>query len=74
MNIELEISQEELSKLDEMVKENGVNSYHDLINNSLSLLYWANQQIKEGKVIAAVDEKEQKYIEVQMDVLNNLKK
>jgi hypothetical protein len=69
MNLQFEISDQEIEKLDEMLKETNLDSYKDLLNNSLSLFYWAAQQIKLGKVIAAVDEGAQKYTEAQMSSL-----
>lgn len=69
MNLQFEVSDQEIEKLDEMLKETNLESYKDLLNNSLSLLYWAAQQVKNGKVIAAVDESAQKYTEVQMQAL-----
>lgn len=72
MNLQFEVSDQEIEKLDEMLKETNLDSYKDLLNNSLSLLYWAAQQIKSGKVIAAVDESAQKYTEVQMQALQHI--
>jgi hypothetical protein len=72
MNLQFEISEQEIEKLDEMLKETNLDSYKDLLNNSLSLFYWAVQQIKNGKIIAAVDENDQKYIEVQMQSLQHI--
>lgn len=72
MNLQFEVSDQEIEKLDEMLKETNLDSYKDLLNNSLSLLYWAAQQVKNGKVIAAVDESAQKYTEVQMQALQHI--
>ena len=72
MNLQFEVSDQEIEKLDEMLKETNLDSYKDLLNNSLSLFYWAAQQVKNGKVIAAVDESAQKYTEVQMQALQHI--
>lgn len=72
MNLQFEISDQEIEKLDEMLKETGLDSYKDLFNNSLSLFYWAAEQVKNNKVIAAVDEGAQKYTEVQMPALAHI--
>lgn len=72
MNLQFEVSDQEIEKLDEMLKETNLDSYKDLLNNSLSLFYWASQQVKSGKVIAAVDEGAQKYTEVQMQALQHI--
>lgn len=69
MNLKFEISEAEVEKLDELMKESGIDSYRDLFNTSLTLFQWAIQQTKEGKVVASVDETAQKYTEVQMDAL-----
>lgn len=70
MNLQFEISEAEVEKLNLLMKEAGIESYRDLFNNSLTMVQWAIQQVKEGKVVASVDEAAQKYTEVQMDFLN----
>lgn len=70
MNLQFEISEDEIAKLDKLMKEAGLDSHRDLFNNSLTLFQWAVQQIKEKKVVASVDEQAQKFTEVQMDSLN----
>ena len=72
MNLQFEISDQEIEKLDEMLKETGLDSYKDLFNSSLSLFYWAAEQVKNNKVIAAVDEGAQKYTEVKTPALAHI--
>jgi hypothetical protein len=69
MNLEFDVSDKEIEKLDEMLKSTNSDSYKSLFNDSLSLFNWAVQHIKAGRVIAAVDEGGQKYIEVHMPSL-----
>lgn len=72
MNLQFEISDQEIEKLDEMLKKTNLDSYKDLFNNSLSLFYWAAEQVQNGRVIASVDEGAQKYTEVQMPSLAHI--
>ena len=69
MNLKFEISEDEVEKLNTLMKDAGIETYRDLFNNSLTLFQWAILQVKEGKVVASVDEAAQKYTEVQMDAL-----
>lgn len=72
MNLQFEISDQEIEKLDDMLKETGLDSYKDLFNTSLTLFYWAAEQVKQQKIIAAVEEGAQKYIQVNMPALTNI--
>jgi hypothetical protein len=72
MNLQFEISDEEVTKLNELMQQTDIESYRELFNASLTLFKWAREQVALGKVIAAVDETEQKYTEIQMDALRNL--
>jgi hypothetical protein len=70
MNIQFEISDQEVAKLDEMLKKTGLTTYEDLFNNTLNLFYWATEQVKTGRIIASVDKEAQKYTEAKMPVLD----
>lgn len=70
MNLEFQISDQEIEKLDDMLKETGLDSYKDLFNHSLTLFYWAADQVKNQKIIAAVEEGAQKYTQVNMSALS----
>lgn len=69
MNLQFEISEEEVQKLELLMKESGIENLRTLFNNSLTLFQWAVVQIKAGNTIASVDEAAEKYTEVQMDSL-----
>ena len=64
--IQFELSEEYLDELEEMMRLTGIRTKKELVNNALSFLQWAINEKREGKVIASVDEKEDKYKEIIM--------
>ena len=63
------------SDLEEQLLINrGIKTKKDLINNALTLFEWAVKEIKEGRKIVSLDEKNKKYKEVFMPCLSNIKK
>lgn len=44
----------------------------ELFNNALTLFDYAIKAITEGRIIAAVNEKNQKYREIEMEVFKNV--
>jgi hypothetical protein len=68
--IQFELSEEKLNELESLMEETGVRTKKDLFNNALTLLEWAIAERKAGRIIASVDEKENKYKEIVMPVLS----
>lgn len=68
--IQFELSEERLNELESLMEETGVRTKKDLFNNALTLLEWAIAERKAGRIIASVDEKENKYKEIVMPVLS----
>lgn len=60
--------------MERLVKECGVDTEKDLLNNALSFFVWAIKEIKKGRIIASIDEEEKKYRECQMPVFSNIQK
>ena len=72
MNLKFEVTEDVTLKLNDMMKDIGIDSYKDLFNVSLTLLAWSIEQIKEGKKIGAINDNEEQYTEVQMDIFNHI--
>jgi hypothetical protein len=49
--------------------ETEIRTYAELFNNALTLFEWAVNQVKEGRIIAALDESTMKYKELAMPPL-----
>ena len=68
--VQLDLPERQVMELDVLMKETGVATRKDFINQALSLLLWAIKEKKEGRIIASVDEANKHYREVVMPVLN----
>lgn len=74
VRVQIEITEEKSRELELLMKESGIKTKKDLINNALTLFEWAVKEIKEGRKIVSLDEKNKKYKEVFMPCLSNIKK
>jgi len=72
MRIQLELPEAQVNELKKLMREAGFDTYKDVFNNSLTLLEWVLNEVKSGKVIAAVDEKSEKYRVLVMPVLERV--
>lgn len=70
IRVQFEMTDGKFKEFEELMKRVGVKTKKDLINNALTLLEWAVNERKTGRIIASVDEKEQKYKEVIMPILS----
>jgi len=74
MRIQLELPEEDVKELRALMVEAAIDTYKDLFSNALTLLYWAVREVKRGRIIASLDEKEGKYKELTTPVLERLAK
>jgi hypothetical protein len=72
--MQFEVSDARFKQLQELMEACGIESQKDLFNNALSLLEWAATERNQGRIIASVDEKEKRYKELSMVVLENAKR
>lgn len=70
--IQFELTDEQLAELEKLMAESGTKTRKDLLNNALTLLEWAINEKKGGRIIASVNEKENKYKELVMPILANV--
>ena len=61
MRIQLELPEERVQELKKLMEEAGFETYKDLFNNSLTVFEWLLNEVRSGRVIASVDEKNEKY-------------
>jgi hypothetical protein len=69
VRIQFELPEEKARELEALMKETGVATKKDFINNALTLLEWVIQEKKKGRSIASVDEENQRYRELVMPLL-----
>jgi ferric iron reductase protein FhuF len=68
--VQLVLPAERVRMLDQLAAEAGVTTRKDLFNNALALLNWAVREVRRGRVIASVDERAQRFTELQMPMLD----
>ena len=63
---QVEVTDEQNRLLERLIEDVGLRSKRELFNNALSLLYWAVERSKEGRLIASVapDEKSMRELEL----------
>ena len=54
------------------MKECGFDTQKEFFNNAVTLLKWALQHAKNGHAIAAIDNKESRFFELQMPFLQHV--
>lgn len=69
MRIQLELPEENVRELKGLMKEAHIETYKELFSNALTLLHWSVAEVKKGRIIGSIDEKEDKYKELVMPVL-----
>jgi hypothetical protein len=71
MRIQLEFSEIRGKRIKELMKQTDSDTYKDLFNNALGLFDWAVEQVQDGRIITALDRKENKYRELSMPALTH---
>lgn len=74
MRIQLELPEAQVEQLKTLMAQAGIDTYKDLFNNSLTLFEWALDELKSGRVLASVDEENDKYRVLVMPVLERIAK
>lgn len=72
--LQFELGEEEKKAWDDMKKIFNLKRNKDLLNNALTFLAWASSQIHSDRIIASVDEKNEKYRELSMPIFNQIKR
>ena len=74
MRIQLELPEERVMELKELMQEAGFETYKDAFNDALTLLEWMVNEVKSGRVIAAIDEQTQTHRVLVMPALEQVTK
>ena len=74
MRIQLELSDERVQELKALMEQVSIETYKDLFNNAISLFEWSVQEAERGRILASIDEEEDRYRELAMPVLDRLVK
>lgn len=73
MRIQYEISKEKNAELEKMMEKTDIKTKRDFINNAITLFNWAIKEREKGYIVGSLDEKEDKYREIIMPSLLNVK-
>jgi len=65
-----EMKPENSDRIEELARQVGVTKMQ-IFNNALSLLDWAVEEVKKGRVIASVDEENKKYKKILLPLLGS---
>lgn len=64
VRLQFELDAERVEELDVLMRECGIRTRTALMNSALMFFQWAVRELKQGKIIASVDEQNAKYKEV----------
>jgi hypothetical protein len=64
--IQIDMDDERVEELDALIEETGLKTRVNLFNEALTLYEWAIREREAGRIIASVDEIEDKYKEIEM--------
>lgn len=71
--IQFEMSEESAAEVEALARDANTTK-KDLFNNALTLFEWAVNEVRQGRIIASVDEKEMKLKEISMPLLSEIAK
>lgn len=70
MRIQLELPEDRVRNLENLMEETGLATKKDLLNDALALFQWAVRERMSGRIIASVDEQNNRYKELTMASLD----
>jgi len=73
MRIQYELSDKENAEIELLMKDTGIKTKRDFINNAITLFEWAINERKNGRIIGSIDEKNNKYKEIIMPSMTNIR-
>ena len=69
MRIQLDLDDAGVALLDRLKGATGSKTHKELFNNAITLLEWAVNQRRNGRIVASLDESDENYRELQMPAL-----
>lgn len=70
VKFQFEMPESNADRLDELAKQAGV-AKKDIINNALTILEWAIEEVQAGRSIASIDESNDRYRELVLPLLRH---
>lgn len=72
MRLQFELTEDRVKELDELIERLGLRTRVNLLNEALTLYEWAIHEREAGRIIASVDEKNDRYKEVELPGLPDI--
>jgi|SRR6185369_1614276 len=73
VRVQMDLSEERIAELEQLIAKTGMTTRKDLFENALTLFEWAVEQREHGRIIVALDERENIYRELVMPGLASIK-
>ena len=70
VRIQIEIDKEKYDELQQLLEKTGTRTMKDFFNNAVTLLKWAIRKRSEGATIAAINEAQKTFVELEMPILD----
>jgi len=71
--IQFDISDDKVREIEALMEESGMSTKKQYVEYAFTLLGWALDQARRGRLIASVDEETERYRELSMPPLENLR-
>lgn len=71
--IQFDLSDEKVREIEELMEESGISTKKQYVEYAFTLLGWALEQARRGRLVASVDEETDRYRELSMPPLENLR-
>lgn len=72
MRVQLDIPDNKFREIEALMEECGFKTKKEFFDNAVTLLKWTVKQAKKGNLIASVDERANKYTELQMPFIEHV--
>ena len=73
VKLQIEMDEDKMKELQAMMEEGKVRTKKEFINAALTFLRWAMRERRAGRIIASVDEEKDRYKEIEMPILSEVK-
>ena len=73
MRIQLDLPEDDVKELKDLMSEAHIDTYKELFGNALTLVHWVVQEVRAGRTIASINERDGKYKELAMPIFRKLK-
>lgn len=72
--IQIELAEDRVKTLERLMRSCDIATKKELMNNALTLLEWAVGEVVKGNIIISLNERENRYRELQMPIFFNVAK